>query len=104
MTLLEELQAIPHVRVIYEDDDKIFCSVRVTVMRMEKINSGSMMFDHARYLTFGQLVVFSDKEVERDQCGALFFKKEDALDVVNNIADYIPREKEAPEDCALIGG
>ena len=103
MTLLEELQAIPHVRVIYDDGEKIFCSVRVTVMRIEKVNSGSMMFDHARYLTFGQLVVFTDKEVETNQCGALFFKKEDALDVINNITDYISREKEPPDDCVLIG-
>jgi hypothetical protein len=103
MTILEELQAISHVRVIYEDADKIFCSVRVTVKRMEKISSGSMMFDHARYLTLGQLVVFTDKEVEHDQGGALFFKMEDAIDVVNNIADYITKEKEAPEDCILIG-
>lgn len=103
MTILKSLQSIPHVRVIYEDGEKIFCSVRVTIRRMEKINSGSMMFEHPRYLTCGQLVVFTDKEVERNQCGALFFRKEDALDVINNITDYIPHEKEAPDDCALIG-
>lgn len=104
MTLLEELQSIPHVRVIYDDGEKIFCSIRITVMRMEKVNSGSMIFDHPRYLTFGQLIVFTDQEVECNQCGALFFKKEDALDVINNIADYIPREKEAPENSVLMEG
>ena len=103
MTILETLQTLPHVRVIYEDGEKIFCSVRVTVSRMEKINSGSMQFDHARYLTFGQLIVFTDKQVEHDQGGALFFKIDEALDVVNNIADYIPHEKDPPDDCILIG-
>lgn len=80
--------------------------MRVTVKRIEKIESGSMVFDHARYLTFGQLVVFTETEVAQDQGGALFFKAEtgdEAKSIIENLADYIQREKEAPEDCLLIG-
>lgn len=106
MSIMEALQAIPSLRVIYSDGEKIFCSVRVTVMRIEKITSGSMMFDHARYYTFGQMVVFSDKDVDQDQGGALFFKAEtaeEARDIVENITDYIAPEKEVPDNCSLIG-
>ncbi len=106
MTILETLQTIPNVQVIYADEEKIFCSVRITVVRNEQINSGSMMFNHPRYITFGQLVVFSDKEVENDQGGALFFKMttpEEVKDIIENITDYIPHEKEQPNDAAIIG-
>ncbi len=101
--ILETLQTLPHVQVIYADEEKIFCSVRVTVKRDEQINSGSMMFTHPRYITFGQLVVISDKDVGQDQAGALFLKTEDALEALNNIADYVPREKEEPDNCIVIG-
>jgi len=106
MTILETLQSIPNVRVIYDDGEKIFCSVRITVVRNEQINSGSMMFTHPRYITFGQMVVFCNSEVEQDQGGALFFKAEtaeEAKSIIENIIDYIPHEKEQPDDSAIIG-
>ncbi len=105
MTILEMLQTIPNVQVIYADETKIFCSVRVTISRLENIRSGSMQFDHPRYYTFGQMVVFSNQEVAEDQCGALFFHTEtpeEAKEIIENIGDYIQTEKEAPDNSILI--
>lgn len=106
MTVIETLQTIPNVRVIYADQEKTFCSVKITVKRMELIDSGSMQFTHPRYITFGQLVIFTNVALDPDQSGALFFKVnngEEAKDIIENIADYIPREKDEPDDCVLIG-
>ncbi len=63
------------------------------------------MFDHARYYTFGQMLVFTQKEVEQDQGGALFFKVEsgeEAKNIIENITYYIQPEKEAPDDSTII--
>lgn len=105
MTILETLQTIPCVQVIYEDAEKIFCSVRVTIARNETINSGSMQFTHPRYYTFGQLVIFTDKELADDQSGALVFKAEtpdEAKEIIANLANYITPEKETPDDSIII--
>ncbi len=105
MNIAELLQSIPYVKVILSDEQKTICSVSITIERMETINSGSMVFSHARYLTFGQLVVFSGKDVTDDQAGALFFNvttPEEVMDVIENIETFIPHEKTAPEDSIII--
>lgn len=106
MTVLETLQAIPCVQVIYSDAEKVFCSVRMTIKRDEQINSGSMQFTHPRYYTFGQLVVFTDQEINQDQAGALFFKAEtgeEAAEIIGRITNYIMPEKAVPDDSVPIG-
>lgn len=101
MTVLEALQKIPYLRVIYADDHKIFCSVRITISRMEEIDSGSMRFSLPRHYTFGQLVVFTDLPTEDDQCGALFYNTttgEDAVTIIENIREQLEASKEIPEN------
>lgn len=105
MRLVTVLQSLPHVQVIVSDDVKTICSVRVAVVRNEKIESGTMMFHHPRYLVFGQTVVFSAQEINNDQAGALFFKvasDEEALSIIENIHQHIPHEKDKPEDSIII--
>lgn len=106
MTILETLQSIPALQVIYVDDAKILCSARVTIMRNETINSGSMQFTHPRYHTFGQFVIFTSAAIAEDQAGALVFNPEtpeEAKEIIENLAEYITREKEPPDDSILIG-
>ncbi len=91
-----------HVQEILSDDEKSIYSVRVTVARSERIDSGSMMFNHPRYITFGQMVVFTDKEVPDDQCGALFFKRSEEDEVLKNIHGYIVSAKDRPVDSVII--
>lgn len=99
------LQSLPNVQVILEDGDKAICSVKVAVERVERIDSGSMLFHHPRYIVLGQLVVFSKNEISGDQAGALFFRvtnDEEIMDIINNINDFIPNEKDKPDDCLII--
>ncbi len=99
------LQNLPHVQVILSDEEKTICSVKITVARTERIDSGSMMFHHPRYITFGQTVVFTDKDVAEDQSGALFFKVSselEALDIIDNIGNYVEHSKDKPNDSAII--
>ncbi len=97
------LQSLPEVRVIVDDEQKTVCSVKVTVVRNEQVNSGSMMFHHPRYITLGQTVVFSDTEAA-EICGALFFKAspDEAVEIIKNLQDHIPHEKEEPEHSIII--
>lgn len=88
--------------VIIQDDEKTIYCVPITVARLERVDSGSMMFNHLRYLTFGQMVVFTDKEVPHDQGGALVFKRGDEEKILKEIANHIPHEKEKPENSILI--
>ena len=105
MSIVTALQDLPNVRVILSDNSKTICSVRITVARTEKVESGSMMFHHPRYITFGQTVVFSAQEVDKDQGGALFFNPasdEEALSIIQNINEYIPHGKDKPVDSEII--
>ncbi len=105
MSIITALQTIPNVRVILSDDAKTICSVRITVVRTEKVDSGTMQFHHPRYLTFGQMVVFSNQDVDSEQAGALFFKVDSgemAVNIINNIHLYIPHDKDKPEDSFII--
>jgi hypothetical protein len=105
MNILEALQSFPYVKVILHDSWKTICSVRVTVERTEKIDSGSMMFHHPRYITFGQMIVFTKEPHEIDQGGALFFSVsngEEAVEIINNIIDSFEHEKEQPDHSILI--
>lgn len=105
MTVLETLQSIPHVRVIYSDANKIFCSVRITLARTEEVDSGSMRFSLPRYYTFGQMVVFTDLPTEDDQCGALFYQAstgEEAAAIIENIRDQLECTKEIPDNSYLL--
>ena len=88
--------------LIYSDDTKDIYSVSVTVRRMETIQSGSMQFEHPRYLTFGQIVIFSDSEPTGEKSGALFFERGEE-DVLSRIDDYVPYEKIEPSDSLVIG-
>lgn len=105
MISIEKLQTIPNLQIILADEGKIICSVKISVKRMEDIVSGSMMFSHARYITFGQTVVFTDKTITDDQSGALFFNpkdEEEAIAIISSIADRIPHEKEQPKNCEIL--
>ncbi len=105
MTVLEALQSIPYLRVIYADEHKIFCSVRVTIARMEEVDSGSMRFNLPRHYTFGQLVVFTSLPTEDDQCGALFYTAntgEEAAAIIENIRDQLEPTKEIPDNTYLL--
>ena len=87
--------------LIYSDDTKDIYSVSVTVKRMETIQSGSMQFEHPRYLTFGQIVIFSDSEPTGEKSGAIFFKRGSESEL-ERIEDYIPYEKIMPKDSIII--
>lgn len=91
-----------NIKKILSDQEKTIYSARVTVARTEKVDSGSMMFHHPRYITFGQMVVFTDSPVEEDQGGALFFKKSEEEEVLKNIGQYIQHGKEKPENSEII--
>lgn len=88
--------------IIIQDDEKTIYSVPITVARLERVDSGSMTFQHLRYLTFGQMVVFTDKDVPQDQGGALFFKKGTEKEIFANLIEHIPHEKESPDGTILI--
>ncbi len=103
--MMDILQALPCVQVIVSDDEKTICSVRVSVARTERVDSGSMTFHHPRYITFGQTVVFTKNEVDADQAGALVFRAttgEEAAAFIRNIHEYIPHGKDKPEDSEII--
>ena len=51
------------------------------------------------------MVVFSQENVADDQAGALFFKVDNgemAKTIIENLHEYIPHDKDEPNDCILI--
>lgn len=85
--------------LVHSDAEKDIYCVQVTVVRNEKVNSGSMQFTHPRYITFGQLVMFTDAPVE---CldGMLVFKRGQDAEL-ERIIDHLPYGKEHPEETIL---
>lgn len=105
MNILEAIQHLPHVQIILSDNQKTICSVKIVIERQERIDSGSMMFHHMRYITMGQTVVFCNEEIPGDQSGALFFRVdsgENAAEIIHNILEYIPHEKEEPDNSIVM--
>ena len=88
--------------MILSDAEKDIYSVRVTIVRHEQVDSGSMRFHHPRYITLGQTVIFTDKPIEGDQGGALVFPRVNADEVLKNLHEHIVSEKEKPYDSIII--
>ena len=85
--------------LIYSDAQKDIYSVQVTVERNEKIQSGSMQFVHPRYITFGQVVIFTDVPIE---CSSeiLVFSRGQEIEL-ERLFDHIKSEKMCPKNTTL---
>lgn len=82
--------------LVYSDEQKDIYSVQVTVERMETVQSGSMQFSHPRYITFGQIVIFTDLPIE-ESSGMLIFKRGQEPEL-EQLISHISHEKERPSD------
>lgn len=88
--------------IIFQDEHQTIHSVPVTVARTEKVNSGSMLFHHPRYLTFGQTVVFTDEAFPANLGAALYFPKGNEEAILESIANHIEHEVQWPDGTILI--
>lgn len=113
--IIAALERLPGVEIIDVGvSDKVLCCVKITVQRKETVNSGSMMFNHLRYITFGQMVWFDIKPPVVEEVdvapsktigGAIGFEVENAGDVLyfmNNLHSFVPHEKEPPMDGGIM--
>ena len=85
--------------LIHSDDQKDIYCVQVTVERKETVQSGSMQFTHPRYITFGQVVIFTEHPIE---CSSeiLTFRRGQESEL-ERLFDHIKSEKECPQNTTL---